>query len=72
MSAKKIVDPSYTNYQDVFYRNFEWGVLENALKWRQTEWNQVEHKYTHFRREFSLKVYTYVHIYVTIDQVVNF
>ncbi|XP_060559071.1 uncharacterized protein LOC132719318 [Ruditapes philippinarum] len=37
VSATKIVDHSLSAYQKTFYDNFEWGVLENALKWRQME-----------------------------------
>ena len=28
-------------YQEVLYDNFEWAVFENAMKWRQMEWDQV-------------------------------
>ena len=28
-------------YQDCYYENFNWAVLENALKWIQMERNQV-------------------------------
>ena len=28
-------------YQDCYYENFNWAVLENALKWKQMERNQV-------------------------------
>ena len=28
-------------YRDCFYENFEYAVLENALKWRQMEANRV-------------------------------
>ena len=28
-------------YQQTFYENFNWCVLENDLKWRQMEWNRV-------------------------------
>ncbi|OWF42294.1 uncharacterized protein LOC110461355 [Mizuhopecten yessoensis] len=40
LEASKIVDSSHHAYQQFFYDNFEWGVLGNALKWRQMEWNQ--------------------------------
>ncbi|XP_060079695.1 uncharacterized protein LOC132559101 [Ylistrum balloti] len=40
VEANKIVDSSYHAYQQFFYDNFEWSVLENALKWRQMEWSQ--------------------------------
>lgn len=40
VSASKIVDNSHGAYQKTFYDNFEWGVLENALKWRQMEWTK--------------------------------
>lgn len=38
--ADKIVDQSHQAYQQFFYDNFEWAVLENALKWRQMESSQ--------------------------------
>lgn len=44
VSASKIVDGSLTAYQQTFYDNFEWGVLENALKWRMMEWTKVGNK----------------------------
>lgn len=44
VSASKIVDGSHTAYQQTFYDNFEWGVLENALKWRMMEWTKVSNK----------------------------
>ena len=28
-------------YRDCYFENFEWGVLENAHKWRAMEWVQV-------------------------------
>ncbi|KAL4233155.1 hypothetical protein ACF0H5_007840 [Mactra antiquata] len=40
MNADKIVDTedaSNLRYQQVFYENFEWGVLGNALKWKQMQ-----------------------------------
>ncbi|WAR12254.1 RSGI6-like protein [Mya arenaria] len=37
VSATKIVDSSQHAYQNAFYNNFEWAVLENAEKWRQME-----------------------------------
>ncbi|OWF42293.1 uncharacterized protein LOC110461311 [Mizuhopecten yessoensis] len=40
VSASKIVDSSHHAYQQFFYDNFEWSVLENALKWRPMEWSQ--------------------------------
>ncbi|XP_053402967.1 anti-sigma-I factor RsgI6-like [Mercenaria mercenaria] len=40
VSATNIVDHNHAAYQKTFYDNFEWGVLENALKWRQMEWSK--------------------------------
>lgn len=40
VNADAIHDPAQTGYQDFFYNNFEWAVLENALKWRLMEWTQ--------------------------------
>ncbi|XP_046558317.1 endo-1,4-beta-xylanase 3-like [Haliotis rubra] len=37
IDAKMIVDPNYKKYQDFFYKNFEWGLPSNALKWTGTE-----------------------------------
>lgn len=45
VGAKQIVDPNYRKYAEAFYENFEWGVLENALKWRLMEWTQGHIKY---------------------------
>lgn len=48
VSATKIVasDPADQAYQQAFYHNFEWGVLENALKWDQMEHTKVFNVYT--------------------------
>ncbi|OWF48072.1 uncharacterized protein LOC110453564 [Mizuhopecten yessoensis] len=40
INADAIHDPAQKGYQDFFYNNFEWAVLENALKWRLMEWTQ--------------------------------
>ncbi|XP_033749066.1 anti-sigma-I factor RsgI6-like [Pecten maximus] len=40
INADAIHDPAQTGYQDFFYNNFEWAVIENALKWRLMEWTQ--------------------------------
>ncbi|XP_060063726.1 uncharacterized protein LOC132544170 [Ylistrum balloti] len=40
INADAIHDPTQKGYQDFFYNNFEWAVLENALKWRLMEWTQ--------------------------------
>ncbi|XP_052790638.1 anti-sigma-I factor RsgI6-like [Mya arenaria] len=40
VGARQIVDPALARYQQVFYQNFEWAVLENALKWTQMERTQ--------------------------------
>ncbi|KAL4219384.1 hypothetical protein ACF0H5_021964 [Mactra antiquata] len=40
VGAHQLVDPNYSNYAQAFYENFEWAVLENALKWRQMEKTQ--------------------------------
>ncbi|XP_050395072.1 uncharacterized protein LOC126812937 isoform X1 [Patella vulgata] len=39
VNAEYIVNPNYKGYQDFFYDTFEWGVLENKLKWKQMEWS---------------------------------
>ena len=43
MQAALVSDTSgtYQAYQDFFYNNFNYAVLENALKWKQMEPNQV-------------------------------
>ena len=41
VDADLIVNPDYTNYQDFFYDNFEWGQIENGMKWKQMESDQV-------------------------------
>ncbi|WAR31074.1 RSGI6-like protein, partial [Mya arenaria] len=41
VGARQIVDPALARYQQVFYQNFEWAVLENALKWTQMERTQI-------------------------------
>ena len=43
MQANLVSDTSgtYQAYQDFFYNNFNYAVLENALKWKQMEPNQV-------------------------------
>ncbi|XP_046338916.2 anti-sigma-I factor RsgI6-like isoform X1 [Haliotis rufescens] len=38
--ADMLVDSQYKAYQDFFYDNFEWGVIENKLKWKQMEWSE--------------------------------
>ncbi|XP_053380238.1 anti-sigma-I factor RsgI6-like [Mercenaria mercenaria] len=40
VGAKQIVDPNYRKYAQALYDNFEWAVLENALKWRLMEWTK--------------------------------
>lgn len=37
VQADAIVNSSFSKYQQVFYDNFNWAVLENALKWRKIE-----------------------------------
>ncbi|XP_067939969.1 anti-sigma-I factor RsgI6-like [Watersipora subatra] len=34
-----------TNYRNWYLNNFEWAVLENALKWRQVEWTRGHFKW---------------------------
>ncbi len=34
-------------YQDFFYNNFNWAVLENKLKWKQMEVNEVSFVLVH-------------------------
>ena len=53
MQANLVSDTSgiYQAYQDFFYNNFNYAVLENALKWRQMEPNQVQ-IYAYFRLRF--------------------
>ena len=41
VGATQIVDPAYKNYQDCFHDNFDWAVLENALKWGMMERHKV-------------------------------
>jgi hypothetical protein len=41
VKASYITDSTHKTYQDFIYNNFEWAVLENALKWRQMEWTKV-------------------------------
>ena len=41
MQADAIVNSSFSKYQQVFYDNFNWAVLENALKWRKIEQTRV-------------------------------
>ena len=43
MQANLVSDTSgiYQAYQDFFFNNFNYAVLENALKWKQMEPNQV-------------------------------
>ncbi|KAL4233055.1 hypothetical protein ACF0H5_007741 [Mactra antiquata] len=36
----RLITGSNHAFQDVFYKNFEWGVLENALKWGSMEHSQ--------------------------------
>lgn len=46
VGATQIVDtedPVLQKYQEFFYDNFEWAVIENALKWRLMEWTQVSY-----------------------------
>ncbi|XP_071111510.1 uncharacterized protein [Haliotis cracherodii] len=40
VDANDITDSQHKKYQDYFYDNFEWAVLENALKWYSMEQNQ--------------------------------
>ena len=46
VDARMIVDSQHRAYQDVFYKNFGWGVLENALKWQWMETSQVSDSWT--------------------------
>jgi len=41
VNASKMVDEQWKAYQDVFYKHFTWGVLENALKWKWMEETRV-------------------------------
>ena len=34
-------EESDIKYQETFYENFEYAVLENALKWRPMEWQRA-------------------------------
>ena len=38
-----LTDSQHQRYQEVFYKHFTWGVLENDLKWKWMEETQVEH-----------------------------
>ncbi|XP_046549759.1 endo-1,4-beta-xylanase 2-like [Haliotis rubra] len=40
VDANDITDSQHKKYQDYFYDNFEWAVLENALKWYSMEPSQ--------------------------------
>ncbi|XP_022345335.2 anti-sigma-I factor RsgI6-like [Crassostrea virginica] len=40
VGATQMTDNTHKTYQDFVYKNFEWAVLENALKWRQMEWTE--------------------------------
>ncbi|CAG2209951.1 unnamed protein product [Mytilus edulis] len=40
-NAPYVTDSSHTAYQQFIYDNFEWGVPENALKWKLMEWTKV-------------------------------
>ena len=44
-NAPYVTDSSHTAYQQFIYDNFEWGVPENALKWKLMEWTKVHIKY---------------------------
>ncbi|XP_076077331.1 anti-sigma-I factor RsgI6-like [Mytilus galloprovincialis] len=39
-NAPYVTDSSHTAYQQFIYDNFEWGVPENALKWKLMEWTK--------------------------------
>ena len=44
VGASEMVDTAETDlqkYQDFFYNNFEWAVIENALNWKLMESTQV-------------------------------
>jgi len=41
VNAAEITNASLQRYQEVFYENFEWGLLGNKLKWRLMEWTEV-------------------------------
>lgn len=44
--ADMLVDSQYKAYQGFFYDNFEWGVIENKLKWKQMEWSEVRNTHS--------------------------
>ena len=52
VDAHKMVDDKWKNYQDVFYKHFTWGVLENALKWLWME--EFEVRFMLFLCYFSI------------------
>ncbi|XP_046557903.1 endo-1,4-beta-xylanase 3-like isoform X3 [Haliotis rubra] len=37
VNAGAFVDPRFKGYQDYFYKNFNWAVIENDLKWTNME-----------------------------------
>ena len=49
VKASYITDSTHKTYQDFIYNNFEWAVLENALKWRQMEWTKVNNILIHIQ-----------------------
>ena len=44
VAAHRMTDSGESNqkYQQFFYDMFNWGVIENAMKWQEMERNQVE------------------------------
>jgi len=57
VKASYITDSTHKAYQDFIYNNFEWAVLENALKWRLMEWTKVNNILIHL--QFSS--FSYLH-----------
>ncbi|XP_062581777.1 uncharacterized protein LOC134243536 [Saccostrea cucullata] len=45
VKASLLVDDAHHAYQDFIYNNFNWAVLENALKWRLLEWTEGHPKF---------------------------
>ena len=41
VNTEAMLNSSLRKYQDFVYKNFNWAVLENALKWSKTEEKQV-------------------------------
>lgn len=56
-NAPYVTDSSHTAYQQFIYDNFEWGVPENALKWKLMEWTKVLYVLIILRVHLKLCIY---------------